>query len=545
MQAAAAEPLALVAPLVLPLDAGGTAYEGYLLSNVQRAAGRPARLWLRLSGLRAGAPSLAGARLEVNAELAALLQGGGDAGAVLAQRLAEAPSLPAFMVELQNMVDTLSLERAAAAAATAAARPAAFYASLKAELDLLGWRHVAALSDDLSSLTLAATDAAGRRHELRLALPPGYPAAPPIPLADLPTALEMRWGPGSGLAAALRQFEAALEQHQQLWDSLDDLDAHAWVIEPSAPPRSALHRRIALGSHVSLALTLDPAQPGALPTDCRFMGSDAAVAPLRKVQRLHSRGRRVPCSAASALRPAHGSKCRSWRRLSGSQPAPCCSFVGREVKQLNQHLQGGHMAGFEALSEQQFAAVSEQAQAAVVLFGKCSKASTYGTTPSLCSNPSCPLPSAVSAPSTCLQAEAVRQPGAVAGGPHPAGEPGGGAAAAPAAAAGRRLRGRVGRLRHLLRLPPAAGGGPGGGGGSSRGRARGHPRHKLRQCCLRQAVPQALPRGVAQLGCQHAAVVQHAVWLLPLLLGAHHSQDWLTRERGSALAGSPGMALSM
>lgn len=32
-------------------------------------------------------------------------------GAVLAQRLAEAPSLPAFFVELQNMVDTLSLER--------------------------------------------------------------------------------------------------------------------------------------------------------------------------------------------------------------------------------------------------------------------------------------------------------------------------------------------------------------------------------------------------------------------------------------------------
>lgn len=142
-------PCVQVAPLLLPLDAGGTAYEGYLLSNVgtrlaaaaqacscvsmhkssrrnswggrtsdacrpshalqvQRAAGRPASLWLRLSGLHAGAPSLAGAQLEVNAELAALLQGC-DMGAVLAQRLAEARSLTAFVVELQSMVDTLSL----------------------------------------------------------------------------------------------------------------------------------------------------------------------------------------------------------------------------------------------------------------------------------------------------------------------------------------------------------------------------------------------------------------------------------------------------
>lgn len=83
----------------------------------------------------------------------------------------------------------------------------------------------------------------------------------------------------------LAQFEAALQHYQQLWDGLDDLDAQAWVIEPTAAPRSVVYRRIALGHHVSLALTLDPAQPWALPLDCRFMGSDAAVAPLR--QRLH------------------------------------------------------------------------------------------------------------------------------------------------------------------------------------------------------------------------------------------------------------------
>ena len=100
----------------------------------------PASLWLRVSGVTPGAPSLRGARLEVNAALAALLgageqpaagqlqqpagqqqpaaeqasqaPGGGGARELLAQRLAEAPSLPAFLVELQNMVDQASLAAA-------------------------------------------------------------------------------------------------------------------------------------------------------------------------------------------------------------------------------------------------------------------------------------------------------------------------------------------------------------------------------------------------------------------------------------------------
>ncbi|KAI7842671.1 hypothetical protein COHA_003602 [Chlorella ohadii] len=323
MQEARLEQLATVAPLLLPLDAAGTVFEGYVAPSAHAHAAHrpPASLWLRVSGLTPGAPSLRGAHLEVNGELAELLgvggseqhaagqqqqqqrqreqqpgaaqhpagqpsQLGGSSGArqLLAQRLEEAPSLPAFLVELQNMVDQASLA-AAQQAQAAAARPASFYSRLKAELDSIGWRHVSSLSDDLSHLKLVATDAAGRRHELRLTLPPAYPATPPAAAADLPAAFEPRWAAGSGLADVLQQFEAALALHQLAWDSLDDLDRHAWVIEPTAAPRSVLYRRIALGSHVSLALTLDVQHPGLVPLDCRFMGSEAAVAPLR--QRLH------------------------------------------------------------------------------------------------------------------------------------------------------------------------------------------------------------------------------------------------------------------
>jgi hypothetical protein len=75
---------------------------------VQTLFAQPVSLWLRISGLDPAAATLQGARLEANAELAALL---GGQRALLARRLAESRSLLAFLVELQHMVDRLSLER--------------------------------------------------------------------------------------------------------------------------------------------------------------------------------------------------------------------------------------------------------------------------------------------------------------------------------------------------------------------------------------------------------------------------------------------------
>ena len=40
---------------------------------------------------------------------------------------------------------------------------------------------------------------------------------------------------GASLAGALRQFQDSLAQHQLVWDMLDDIDQHTWVIEPKAP----------------------------------------------------------------------------------------------------------------------------------------------------------------------------------------------------------------------------------------------------------------------------------------------------------------------
>lgn len=80
--------------------------------QAHRLAGRPpASLWLRVSGVQPGPASLRGAHLQVGDELAALLGQGEAQQAALAQRLAESPSLPAFLVELQNLIDQRSLEQ--------------------------------------------------------------------------------------------------------------------------------------------------------------------------------------------------------------------------------------------------------------------------------------------------------------------------------------------------------------------------------------------------------------------------------------------------
>eukprot|EP00976_Prorocentrum_cordatum_P012508 250610-Prorocentrum_minimum.AAC.2 len=87
------------------------------------------------------------------------------------------------------------------------------------------------------------------------------------------------------------QVEARLESYQALWDGLDDLDAHAWVLEPELPPRGATHRRLALGGHTSLTLDLNPRAP-TQPPDFHFMG-----AVRRTILRLGFTGPSVPITA--------------------------------------------------------------------------------------------------------------------------------------------------------------------------------------------------------------------------------------------------------
>ena len=129
----------------------------------------------------------------------------------------------------------------------------------------------------------SCSDAGGRKHVVGCKLLPGYPAEPPLCITDLPGSFAPRWDAGSDLRTIVSQVRAAaadpshLSPHQRVsllsgcvqfrqvtavyqdvWDMLDDLDEHTWVLQPRNPSRSALSRRIALSRQSSIQLLLEP-----------------------------------------------------------------------------------------------------------------------------------------------------------------------------------------------------------------------------------------------------------------------------------------------
>ncbi|KAJ7518163.1 hypothetical protein O6H91_21G057500 [Diphasiastrum complanatum] len=99
-------------------------------------------------------------------------------------------------------------------------------------------------------------------------------------LQDLPKALELNWWSGAGLKHILSQCRKAIDSFQDFWTVMEDIDRKAWVLEPVHPSRAISFRRIALGGHCSLSITVDALSPRTLP-EYRFFGSENSVAPLR------------------------------------------------------------------------------------------------------------------------------------------------------------------------------------------------------------------------------------------------------------------------
>ena len=237
--------------------------------------------------------------------------------------------------------------------------PAAFYEVLVAELAELGWARVHAVDAERRTVTLVSSHKSAhgsdRVHELTAQLPPDYPHSPPTCTADLPgdpfeptpnkSSASSAFGNSSNQSSSLdnssgayslrsivAQWEDLLARYQAMFDQLDDLDDHAWVLEPARlappalsvgkgspnlaseaasgmspslpplgrPPRSTVHRRIAVAPHASVLFTLDPQQPHAPPLGgLRFLGKESVVGPLR--QRASS-SRAWDASGATSLR---------------------------------------------------------------------------------------------------------------------------------------------------------------------------------------------------------------------------------------------------
>lgn len=118
-----------------------------------------------------------------------------------------------------------------------------------------------------------------------------YPFIPPQVVSDLPTTLVLSSTTSSSISSILKQHEQLVDQYQELYDCLDDLDANMRIIEPDQPKRKDLYRRIALGHHCSFQIEFSPTyscKKDGKPKNIRFFGSLNRVSELKKKWKLYT-----------------------------------------------------------------------------------------------------------------------------------------------------------------------------------------------------------------------------------------------------------------
>jgi E3 ubiquitin-protein ligase FANCL len=221
-----------------------------------------------------------------------LLQHGGPAAAA---RLGAAQDASTMLVELSDL--GAAARRYDTYKTGCISWSAEVLSSILADLSTVGWRRVHHISPDLSEMAITMTDAAARQHMIKMKLPFNYPAAPPAIQADLPIPITApithqvhaqrhhhhTTRNTSPLLAALKQSEAVISSCQEFLDIMEQIDSQTWVQAPSDPSRSCTTRRISLGKHCSLSITLDPASPTAAPpADVQFLGEASAIAPMHQ-----------------------------------------------------------------------------------------------------------------------------------------------------------------------------------------------------------------------------------------------------------------------
>ncbi|KAL6843627.1 hypothetical protein ACP4OV_026689 [Aristida adscensionis] len=138
-------------------------------------------------------------------------------------------------------------------------RPAAFYSSVFAQIEEVGWERLVSATGDggVSCLAFRVVDEQGRNHLLEITLPMGYPLCSPSIIAfqqDVPCLPKIQWSNGSRLKDVLSQFQEHLKALQDYWSTMDDIDKVLWVVDPTKPTYAMSHRRIALGDDCYILL---------------------------------------------------------------------------------------------------------------------------------------------------------------------------------------------------------------------------------------------------------------------------------------------------
>jgi E3 ubiquitin-protein ligase FANCL len=70
-----------------------------------------------------------------------------------------------------------------------------------------------------------------------------------------------------------------INEHTLLFDELENLDNHAFILDPTHPKREHTYRRLALGHHCSLHIDItNPKNPRSDPPVMQLYGSESRIA---------------------------------------------------------------------------------------------------------------------------------------------------------------------------------------------------------------------------------------------------------------------------
>ncbi|VDP03893.1 unnamed protein product [Soboliphyme baturini] len=131
-------------------------------------------------------------------------------------------------------------------------------------LKSIGWERVSSLSPDLRHATLTISDSRRRCHCLQVQFcfdPPLFKCE-----TDLPFCLE--FGEEDSLEKIWEAFSNGIDQCQDFWLQMDEIDRKAKILDPLEISRSHRYRRIYLDSCTSMMITVDPMHPRSLPDIC-------------------------------------------------------------------------------------------------------------------------------------------------------------------------------------------------------------------------------------------------------------------------------------
>jgi E3 ubiquitin-protein ligase FANCL len=126
-----------------------------------------------------------------------------------------------------------------------------------------------------------SSDLSDRQHIVYIDLPEGDRIYPLDVTAELPCEMP-KFNVKTDMLAVIAAVRELLNEHQKLFDELDHLDAHSWILDPVTPNRRHTHRRLALGHHCSLHLEIKHTKNPCEAPDLQLFGAESRIAKWRK-----------------------------------------------------------------------------------------------------------------------------------------------------------------------------------------------------------------------------------------------------------------------